>query len=116
MIPRPGEIYEGYLDASESHPVIVVSREELNRGDYTVVVPLTSKKFEARRHLPNCTPFRAGEYGLSKDCVALGELITVAHKSQLVLEAGPTSVLDDESMRDVIRAIGYVIGAEFEPV
>lgn len=116
MVPRPGEIYWAYVGDGERHRVIVVSREELNRGDYFVGVLLTSSRLETRWNLPNCVPFRAGRHGLSKDCVAQGESITFLNRSDIDWEAGPIGTLDDNDRRDVIRAIGHVISADCEPV
>ena len=116
MVPRPGEIFWEYLRDDGPHPVVVVSREELNRGDYVVCVMFTSGKLETRRHLANCLPFRAGQYGLPKNCVAQSESITYIDKSYLDLETGPIGALDPEAMRDLTRAIGYVISADCEPV
>ena len=112
----PGEIYWAYSGENGPHPFVVVSREELNRGEYVVGVPFTSAKFESRQNLPNCVPFRAGQYGLTKNCVAQGELIILLRQSYLDLEAGALGSLDAEDMRRLIRAIGYVLSAECEPV
>jgi mRNA-degrading endonuclease toxin of MazEF toxin-antitoxin module len=38
-------------------PVIVVSREELNRGRYALAVVCTSARFAVRSKLSNCPPF-----------------------------------------------------------
>lgn len=71
----PGEIYMADLGDAEPHRVIVVSREELNRGDRAVVVLCTSKEFAIRSTLPHCVPFQAGQFGFDKDCVAQCENI-----------------------------------------
>ncbi len=42
------------------HPLIVVSREELNRGRYALAVVCTSARFAVRGKLSNCVPFQAG--------------------------------------------------------
>ncbi len=116
MLPRPGEIYWAYSREGGRHPVVVVSREELNRGDYVIAVMVTSTKLETRWNLPNCVPFRAGQFGLPKNCVAQGETITYVPRCDLELETGPVGSLDPETTRDLIRAIGYVISADCEPV
>lgn len=67
---RPGEIYMAEFDQAGPHPVIVVSREDLNRGRYALVVVCTSARFAVRSTMPNCVPFRAGEFGFTADCVA----------------------------------------------
>lgn len=119
---RPGEIYRAYLEENEpgkevrAHPVVVVSREEFNRGGYVVVVPITSSRLDTRRHLPNCVSFCAGQFGLEKDCVAQAEAIMIREQLDLDLDTGVIDTLDGESMRNVIRAIGYVISADCEPV
>jgi mRNA-degrading endonuclease toxin of MazEF toxin-antitoxin module len=111
----PGEIYFADPDQLGPHPVIVVSREALNRGDYVLCVLCTSANFERRRHFPNTVAFTAGQFGLKKDCVARCEMVLTLHKSRLDMEHGPIGILDDEWQRNVIRAIGYVIDAECEP-
>ena len=116
MSLTPGEVYWADLGDGERRPVIVVSREELNRGEYVVVVPLTSARLEARRNLPNSVPFQAGQYGFKKDCVAQAEAIASLHISYLDLETGAIGTLDSEDVRELTRAIGYVIAAELEPV
>lgn len=111
---NPGEIYMADLGEAAPHPVIVVSREELNRGDRLVAVLCTSQKFAIRSTLPHCVPFQAGQFGFSKDCVAQCENIFLVAKDSL--DTTPVGVLDDISLRDVIKAIGNVIQADCEPV
>jgi mRNA-degrading endonuclease toxin of MazEF toxin-antitoxin module len=45
---RPGEIYLAGTDAG-IRPVVVVSREELNRGNWIVAVLVTSAQYSLRR-------------------------------------------------------------------
>jgi mRNA-degrading endonuclease toxin of MazEF toxin-antitoxin module len=80
---RPGEIYLADFEEMEPHPIVVVSREELNRGNWVAAVLTTSKRFEERSKQPHCVPFRAGEFGLTRDCVAQGEsLFSTTHRSR----------------------------------
>lgn len=111
----PGEIYMADFVEAGPHPVVVVSREELNRGHYSVVVPCTSARFYTRSQLPNCVPFRAGQFGLTVDCVAQCENVFSIEQSRLDLESGPIGVLDQSALRDVIKAIGYVFDSDCEP-
>src|SRR6185295_6780981 len=104
---KPGEIYMADLGEAAPHPVIVVSREELNRGDRVVAVLCTSQKFAIRSTLPYCVPFQAGQFGFSKDCVAQCENIFLLDKNSL--DPNPVGVLSDLAIRDVIKAIGHVI-------
>jgi mRNA-degrading endonuclease toxin of MazEF toxin-antitoxin module len=97
------------------HPVIVVSREVLNRGRYALVVPCTSSRFTLRSKLANCVPFPAGKFGFTVDCVAQCENMLSIDLTQLDLEAGPRGILDDESLRNLVKAIGYVIESDCEP-
>jgi mRNA-degrading endonuclease toxin of MazEF toxin-antitoxin module len=111
---KPGQLYLADLYEAGSRPILIVSREPLNRGGYAVAVPLTSTHFERRSRLPNCVPFRAGQFGLSKDCVAQCEAILSVELAQIDM-ASPLGEVDASSMRAVIRAIGFVIESECEP-
>ncbi len=113
---EPGEIYIADFAEAGPHPVIVVSREELNRGWYALVVVCTSARFATRSRLPNCVPLQAGKFGFTTDCVAQCENVLSIEKTQLDLDAGPIGVLDTRALRDVIKAIGYVIESDCEPV
>jgi mRNA-degrading endonuclease toxin of MazEF toxin-antitoxin module len=111
---RPGDIYLVDTEAGK-RPVVLVSREELNRGRWVVGVLLTSASFATRSALPHCVAFRAGEFGLSKDCVAQAETISFLDVSDLDLDHGVVGHLDEIRMRDLIRAIGNMLGSECEP-
>ena len=111
---QPGEIYMADFGPAGPHPVIVVSRETLNRGRYVLVVACTSARFAVRRRLANCVPFQAGEFGFSLDCVAQCENMLSIDQAQLDLVAGPMGVLDTEALQKLIKAIGFVIRSECE--
>jgi mRNA-degrading endonuclease toxin of MazEF toxin-antitoxin module len=113
---EPGEVYVADFAEAGPHPVIVVSREDLNRGRYALVVVCTSARFAVRSTLPNCVPFQAGQFGFTAECVAQCENILSIDKMQLDLDAGPIGVLDQRALRDVIKAIGSVIESDCEPV
>lgn len=113
---RPGEIYMGDFGQAGPHPVVVVSREDLNRGRYALIVVCTSARFALRSTLPNCVPFSAGQFGFSVDCVAQCENILSIDKAQLDQSAGPMGILDEVGLREVIKAIGHVIESDCEPV
>jgi mRNA-degrading endonuclease toxin of MazEF toxin-antitoxin module len=112
---RPGEIYMADFGAAGPHPIIVTSREALNRGRYALVVPCTSARFAVRRTLSNCVPFQAGEFGFTTDCVAQCENMLSIDQSQLDLAAGPLGTLDSVALRKVVHAIGFVIQSTCEP-
>jgi mRNA-degrading endonuclease toxin of MazEF toxin-antitoxin module len=112
---KPGEVDIADFDQAGPHPVIVISREDLNRGRYALVVACTSARFSIRGTLPTCVPFRAGQFGFTSDCVAQCDNILSIEKIQLDLAAGPMGVLDELTMRNIIKAIGYVIDSDCEP-
>lgn len=113
---RAGEVYLADLDQAGPHPVIVVSRADLSRGRYILVVVCTSARFSLRSTLPNCVPFRAGRFGFTADCVAQCDSMLSIEKALLGLAAGPIGVLDDLSLREVIKTIDYVIESDCEPM
>jgi mRNA-degrading endonuclease toxin of MazEF toxin-antitoxin module len=98
---QPGKIYLADFEEMEPHPVVVVSREELNRGNWVAAVLITSKRFEERSKQPHCVPFRAGEFGLSKDCVAQGESLFSIRREELGENVGS---LDEERWAAARRA------------
>ena len=106
---QPGEIYIADFGPAGPHPVIVVSREELNRGRYALVVVCTSARFAVRSRLSNCVPFQAGDFGFTVDCVAQCENLLSIDKAQLDLTAGVMGQLDEAALQKVIKAIGYVM-------
>ena len=112
---NPGDIYYADLLDAGRRPVLIVSREALNRGDYAVIVAFTTAHLHQRRQLPNCVFFHAGEFGLPADCVAQCETISTVPLDQLDTSAGPLGTLDDVILRNIIKAIGYVIESDCEP-
>jgi mRNA-degrading endonuclease toxin of MazEF toxin-antitoxin module len=66
--------------------------------------------------LPNCVPLRAGQFGVTKDCVAQCELILSIERSQIEPTTGFIGRIDESTMRDVVRAIGYVIESDCQPI
>ena len=54
----PGEVYFADFPGGP-RPVIVVSRESLNRGIYLLIVPCTTSNYQLRSQIPNCVPFQA---------------------------------------------------------
>ena len=113
---RPGEVYLADFPQAGRRPVIVASREELNRGNYILVVVCTSARFAARQNLPNCVPFRAGDFGLTIDCVGQCENMISIERSRLDVAGGPIGVLDATKLRELVKAIGHVIESDCEPV
>jgi mRNA-degrading endonuclease toxin of MazEF toxin-antitoxin module len=112
---RPGEIYLAET-GSGVRPAVILSREELNRGSYVVAVLITSSKFSERSRLSHCVPLHAGEFGLTKDCVAQAEAVTFLPTSDLDLDRGTLGRLDEPRFRDLVRAVGNMMGSDCEPL
>src|SRR5438105_3336166 len=110
---NPGEIYWADLDSGR-RPVVVVSRESLNRGRYVVAVLFTIANRALRSTLPNCVSFQAGEFGLPEACVAQCETVSFIESSRLDFTSGLIGALDAEKLREIVQALGYVFCAECE--
>ena len=106
-----GDIYWAEL-AGGRHPVVVVSCDIFNRGEYVVVVPITSTRVAERSELPNCVAFRAGEFGLPKACVAQAEQIACIESR--VLDGELLGRLNLSCHRRLVHAIGYTLSAVCE--
>ena len=113
---KAGEIYSADFAQAGRHFVIIVSREQLNRGAYALAVVCTSARYAIRRTFANCVPFRAGQFGFTTDCVAQCENMLSIEKAQLDLSSGPVGVLDDLALRNIVKAIGHVIDSDCEPI
>jgi hypothetical protein len=61
-------------------------------------------------------PFRTGQFGLAKDSVAPCEAVLSIDRSQINIADGFIGQVDAAALRAVIRAIGYVIESECEPI
>jgi len=111
-----GEIHDADLAEAGRRPVLIVSRQSLNRGRYVTIVPFTTSRLAERRRMPTCVFFRAGEFGLTADSVAQCDAIGSVHVGLLDLTREPRGKLDAVSHRSVIQAIGYTIAAACEPL
>lgn len=110
---KPGEVYLAAFDVG-THPVIILSREDLNRGGQAIVAICTSARLAVRKTLPNCVYFQAGQFGFTKDCVAQCEQVLTIDQAEVPLSA-PVGKLDETSMREIVKAVGYVMEADCEP-
>ena len=111
---NPGEIYTAFDPSGGKRPFVVVSRSELNKGDYFLAVPFTTQNLSARKSLPNCVHFPAHAHGLPKECVAQADAVTLLRKTDLATPIELVGKLSSKSLTAVIRAIGYVVGADFK--
>jgi mRNA-degrading endonuclease toxin of MazEF toxin-antitoxin module len=109
---RPGEIYLADFEEIEPHPVVVISRKELNWGNWVAAVLITSKRFEERSKQPHCVSFRAGDFGLNKDCVAQCESLISIRRQERGEHLG---TLDEDRWRGIVKALGNMMGSICEP-
>jgi mRNA-degrading endonuclease toxin of MazEF toxin-antitoxin module len=112
---QAGEIYMADVPPGQQHRVVVLSREDLNRGKYVIAALITCQKYVVRSKLANCVPLRASQFGLTQDSVVQGESAGPIRIARLDVSAGALAKLDDITFRDVIKAIGYVLDSNCEP-
>jgi mRNA interferase MazF len=93
-------------EQASRRPVLVVSREQINQLLSVVnVIPLTSRKSEARIIYPNEVLLPAGTAGLRMDSIALCYQIRTLAKSRLERDLGE---LNDVSLqRELLEAIRF---------
>src|SRR4051794_19806462 len=108
-----GEIYSATLPRGQHHFFVVVSREELNRGNQVVAAMITSANFEIRSRFANCVPILGGTFGMRSNCVIQCENLVGLSISKM--DSTPIGRLDSMTMRDVVRALGYLFDADCEP-
>ena len=103
-----GDVYLARLDPTEgseqsgSRPVVVVSRDAINRSSpVVIVVPCTSWS-TGRRLYPSQVLLTAPDGGLRSDSVALGEQVRAIAKDRLSDRWG---ALQGDAMRRIDRAL-----------
>ncbi|MGW8256123.1 MAG: type II toxin-antitoxin system PemK/MazF family toxin [Thermoguttaceae bacterium] len=109
MNPQRGEIYNVPFGQGKPRPVVIVSRDNLNNGDYVIVVPFTTQKVEERKKLKDCVFFNAGEGQLKEHCVAKTDEITRILKTEIDWKIGRIGRLTVPQMSKIVRAIRYTI-------
>ncbi len=90
-----------------TRPVVVVSREELNRGTIFLVVPITSSRASERRKYANYVFLPAGTGGLRVDSVAVAHLVQPVRAGDLDDRWGR---LTESALQRVLVAIAWSIG------
>jgi len=105
---KRGEVYDAALDPTRGseqagfRPVVVVSRDAINRASSVIiVVPCTTYR-EERRVYPSQVHVEAPEGGLETDSLALGEQVRAVAKSRLRRRRG---VLSPETLSVLDRAL-----------
>ena len=93
-MPKRGEVYLARLDPKEgsdqadNRPVVIVSRDAINLSiPVVVVVPCTDASHKGRIY-PSQVVIKAGDGGLTKDSVALGEQVRAISSARLIKQLG----------------------------
>lgn len=103
-----GDVYLARLEPVEgseqggTRPVVIVSRDAINRTrTHVVVVPLT--RTQAARLLPSQVLIAEGEGGLTADSVARTEHVRAVSKSRLIRHWGRLTRPAMESIEEALR-------------
>lgn len=87
--------------------MIIVSREELNRGSLFLCVPVTSSRVEERRKYANYVFLPAGAGGLRDDSVAVAHLVQPVRKDFLRDRWGE---VPETTLQRILVAIAWSVG------
>jgi mRNA-degrading endonuclease toxin of MazEF toxin-antitoxin module len=109
MNPQRGEIYLVPFGQGKPRPVVIVSRDTLNGGDYLIVIPFTTQKLDERKGRQSCVFFNSGEGGLSQDCVAKADEIQRIFKTEIDWKTGRIGRFTPQQMDKIVRAVRFVI-------
>ncbi len=114
MTLRQGSVWRMDIpgDAKPGRPVIVISRNEMNRGNDALIIPTYTSNLGAKRGKPSYVFLPRGVGGLSEDCVAQTAQVQLVEASELRDEMG---VLGPDHMSQIIRALGWVMEADCRP-
>jgi mRNA interferase MazF len=107
-MPKRGDIYLARLDPQEGseqagqRPVVIMSRDSINQNSPVVVsVPIIDRNHK-RRIYPSHVVLKAGDGGLTKESVALGEQIRAVSQSRFIKYMGH---LSDQSITQIGAAL-----------
>ena len=105
---RRGDVFDARLNPTEgseqagTRPVVVVSRDAINKNSSVVVVVPLTKASSVKRNYPNNVTVTKGEGGLTFDSVLLGGQVRAVSKSRLLSRRG---TLATPTMQQVDRAL-----------
>jgi mRNA interferase MazF len=104
-----GDVYLAVLDPSQgseqagTRPVIVVSRDAINKfSPVVVIVPLTSRA-NKNRLLPSHVEIKMGEGGLTVDSVALCEQVRAISTTRLTKVLGHLSAITISQLNGALK-------------
>lgn len=103
----PGEVHLADVFEGGQRPIVIVSREQLNRGTSFLCVPFTSARVAERRRYANYVFVPAGTGGLREDSVAVAHLVQPVRTESLTERWG---ALPDVTLQRILIAIAWSIG------
>ena len=105
---KRGEVYEARLEPVEGseqggiRPVIIVSRDAINKSSpLVVIVPITTFK-KSRRIYPSQILIKAPAGGLKGDSIVLGEQLRAISKTRLLNYRG---ILDSDYLQQLNKVL-----------
>jgi mRNA interferase MazF len=104
---KPGEVHLADVFEGGTRPVVIVSREELNRGTLLLCVPLTSARVVERRRYANYVFVPAGTGGVREGSVAVAHLV---QPIRLDLLRGYWGTVPHSTLRRILVAIAWSVG------
>ncbi len=107
MTREAGEVWVADIFDGGRRPVVVVSREVLNRGDVLLCVPLTSSRVAERRVYRNFVFLPSGAGGLRDDSLAVAQLVQPVRAAALQERWG---VLPPGDLDRVRASLAWTIG------
>jgi mRNA interferase MazF len=105
---KRGDVFVARLDPTEAseqagmRPVVIVSRDAINRASPLVIVVPCTSWFEGRRLYPSQVLIEAPAGGLRTDSIALAEQVRAISKTRLVDRWG---TLEPTTLRQLERAL-----------
>jgi mRNA interferase MazF len=107
-----GDVYLARLDPTEgseqsgSRPVVIVSRDAINRSSPVVIVVPCTSWTEGRRLYPSQVVLKAHDGGLKSDSVALSEQVRAITRDRLMSRWGALGL---ETMRRIDRSLSIAL-------
>jgi mRNA interferase MazF len=102
-----GEVYLADIFEGGTRPVVLVSREQLNRGTVFLCVPVTSSRVDERRKYGNYVFLPAGAGGIREDSVAVAHLVQPVRADLLRERWG---MLPEATLQRILLAIAWSVG------
>ncbi len=108
---RRGDVYIARLDPREEseqagqRPVVVMSRDSINEHSSVVVVVPVTDRANKNTIYPSHVILKAGEGGLTKESVVLGEQVRAISKTRLIRYMGHLSGPATNQIASALRIV-----------